>query len=271
MKSIFFTDNKVDFEVFKDLNEATIGKIMVHYPVGIVRKFTLRYLAWKAAKPVLEPSHTISSGIIEKIIRSNVENLRFYESIDKSRPLSDAHRKELKTLVLGHFFAKKERLTTNDIHNLSKDIVELFPLENITSYYNPITKAGPLYHEYHNKAKPLRKSNLFPTFKKSTKKNVDRTEEGDVVESVEPVVIGNDIVAHEENHDEAISDDLVKVVTSSMDLQDLKQHWRNSSKLRTIKIKNIPETAKITTILKEYPVYKRADGYAFVSALLLCS
>lgn len=232
---------------------------MIHYPIGLVRKFTLRYLTWKSNKKVVEPAHTISTGIVEKIIRSNLENLRFYETLDVNRPLTEPERKNLRSIVLGYYFSKNTRLTANDIHNISKDIIDLFPLEHMSSYYDPSAKTGPLYNEYHNKAKKLRAANLYPTFKQQKKKNEDAKQ----VEVIESVIIQPP--KEDTPNDAVISDDLVKVVTSSMDLASLKEHWRNSAQIRTDKIKSLPKTSKLTNILSEYPLYKRADGYAFVS------
>lgn len=53
-------------------------------------------------------------------------------------------------------------------------------------------------------------------------------------------------------------------MTSEMSLQDLKDHWRKSSKIRIQKIKSLEPDAKISSILEEYSAYKRADGYFLV-------
>lgn len=56
----FMTEHKVDYEVYQDLDNDTIGKILENFPVGLIRKFQIRYNVWKTKVSVSDVSESVS-------------------------------------------------------------------------------------------------------------------------------------------------------------------------------------------------------------------
>lgn len=179
----------------------------------------------------------------------------FYEKCDKEKPLSKEESKQLRNYILSHFLEAKLRLTNRDIDKISEDIQVCFPKENKCIYYNSETKSGLLYSDYNNKAKALRTSNLYPTFRPFANKKRKLKEDAQV-EHVDSV---NDTNVQ-------LSDRFVRnPIESELDLQELYFHWVRSLPIRLSKMKAMSKTEKLTLIQNEYKPYKRADGYVFVS------
>jgi hypothetical protein len=237
------------------------------YPIGVLQKFEDIFCEWrgkmkkdeenqKIYKPK-SPSIVVATGIVFEILSSSENSKNFHENIDKTKPLSKTERKELNGYILNFIFDRKQVLGRSEFAILAKDIVNVFPCEESSLYYDEVTKTGSLYYEHNNKAKILRDKNLLPRSDKIVKKRK-------IAQSPE------DQENQDENKftiDQVASNNLIKVATSSMPLLQIYEHWKHSAPIRMNLIKNIKTNGKITSILDEYPLLKRADGAALVSHL----
>lgn len=180
------------------------------------------------------------------------ESRQFFEGLDKTKPLAPNESKKVRNYVLAYYLGLKIRLTIQDIESLALDIENSFPCEKKEIYFNPQTKTGLLYTDYHNKAKALRTTNLYPSYRKSRPKK-RRIEE---VEPTSSFLVDSTALQ---------SDEIVKAPSSDLELKALYSHWGHSSVVRLQKIKQLKPEQKVTDILDEYSLYKRADGHIFVS------
>lgn len=163
------------------------------------------------------------------------------------RKLGKKNEQILCRVIASYFIAKKIELSITDIGFLADDIQNAFPLENPTTYFNKISKKGPLYDKYHNSLKLFRSgSSSAPSSKKAKLSNHNQDEKND----------------KHYNEEEVYSHDFVKSAFNNIDMTIILDHWKRSSKLRVDylrKNKNISLTAI-------YPAIKRPDGYILVSS-----
>lgn len=173
------------------------------------------------------------------------------------KPLEPEQKKKLRSLLLGFYLDSQVILLKSDIAQLATDISIAFPKEDPNSYFNPNTKIGPLYSDHNNKVQALRKVNVLPastSSKSGKKRKIDHLKN-----ATTPIFVPTD----QENQ----SDDLIKMGCHNSDLSTFLQHWKSSAKIRLSKINNLAEGSKVTSILQEYPAYKRSDCSMLVSYL----
>lgn len=110
-----------------------------------------------------------------------------------SKQLNPELRNKLTSILINHELNKSETISTQKFIELARHIKQVFPEENIATYYTPFTKMnniirrlarGKLIDKYHNLRKRFKKVGLFPSnLDKSTEENLQNqaaTKEEDV-------------------------------------------------------------------------------------------
>lgn len=237
------------------MDEATIWKSLTGFPPGLVRKFILRYEeSKKLTVPENTATVTVEPGTVNKILAHGNDSKKYYEKLDKSKPLKVDESKTVRNFILSYFLSQKKRLSIRNIDELAEDIVRCFPKEKKEVYFNGDKKTGYLYTEYNNKVRALRDTNPSCREPIQKKRKVMHTPQESDQES--EIVVDSATL---------YSDELVKGVTSTTDLSEIISHWKLSSVYRFNIIKKLDNKDKISKIFEEYALYNRTDGLMFVS------
>ncbi|KAG5685096.1 hypothetical protein PVAND_014297 [Polypedilum vanderplanki] len=254
-----FINEYIDLEVFYNLNASLIQSILKNFPVGFTYKFEKAYTHWRSNNDdLIAMSSVISSnenvdislkfmkGCILNILNSDEESKRFLEALDVSNPFTKNERKELMKHIIAYFYRKKITLRKDQIKKLADCIEKDFPHEKSSSYFNPDTGNGKLYHKFHNELKSMKREKLMPSSSLKRK----RIEEKEVANS------------NLFSESELKSDKFVQQSAANLDFVLLKQHWIISSKVRNYHFRNEKNKA---SLFDNYKTLLRPDGHILIS------
>jgi hypothetical protein len=183
-------------------------------------------------------------------ILNTEEGSSFVESLDSEKPLSTDEKGELSNLICGYFLDRNMKLTRDDLVVLGKEIVDIFPHENLISYITADKSKGQLYYKYNNlkhKKKVLAKSKLQKS------KSVPTS----------TVVATQPLDFSQRNID---SDNYVRANPQGIG-NIFELHWRDSAKFRKYSMSKINSENPLQECLERYETFRRQDGWIFVSSL----
>ncbi|KAL7014818.1 hypothetical protein ACKWTF_016141 [Chironomus riparius] len=274
---LLFEDQKVDFEVFKVLNQADIYEILKDYPLGIKKKVCQSYEVWQKnyltednhSESRIIPQSDFASGAplhsqnvqssskegpetltIEYIINCTEAGISFKKHCNSQSSLLKKEKRKLIEIIVNYFITRKTKLTKPDFKRLADEIRKLFPQELSETYFcDDVKPSGMLYSKYHNTLRTFRKNDQMECMTKKRKLEQEVSNE----DEKEEVTF---------SQEEIYSEDYVRTNPNGK-FDKLNLHWKISSKYRKHKI--IGMESNLSEILSEYSAYTRSDGYMLLN------
>ncbi|XP_070507985.1 uncharacterized protein [Chironomus tepperi] len=270
-----FKEEKVDFDVFKSLNQTDMNEILRNYPVGIRKKIFQSYEIWQN-KYLAEDDNTASRKIFQKdsasrdsqivqqsskdgfealriayILNSTEAGISFKKHFNGQSSLLKKEKRKLVEIIVNYFITRKTKLTKSDFKRLADEIRQLFPQELSETYFcDDIKPSGMLYSKYHNSLRTFRKNDQMECMTKKRKFEQEMSND----DEKEEVTFSSE---------EIYSDEYVRTNPNGK-FDKLNIHWKISSKCRKHKI--IGMESNLSKILSEYMAYTRADGYMLLNS-----